>query len=169
MVQILQYRGRRSRGRRRRNSSSARSLITLGMGIVLGFFWGAGYLPVPALEFPKLPSHAAAGAIACQSPSITDGDTFRCNGTRIRLAAIDAPEMPGHCAPGRQCTPGDPLAAKAYLTQLTRGPVICREDTVDRYGRTVAHCESGGRDLSCAMVKAGHAVERYGRLSCRES
>lgn len=109
---------------------------------------------------------ASAGEITCHSPAITDGDTLRCGGHHIRLASIDAPEMPGHCRKGRRCTPGDPHAAKAYLEEITRGPVTCRRIDTDRYGRTVALCEAGGRDLSCAMVEAGHAVERYGSLSC---
>lgn len=107
-----------------------------------------------------------AEPIVCHSPDITDGDTFRCSGQRIRLASIDAPELPGHCRPGRRCVEGDPEAAKSYLESLTRGRVTCRPVSTDHYGRTVARCESDGRDLSCAMVEGGHAIERYGSLSC---
>ncbi len=117
-----------------------------------------------ALVSPSFP--VAAEPIVCHGPEITDGDTFRCSGHRIRLASIDAPEMPGHCRPGRRCVDGDPEAAKSYLESLTRGRVTCRPVSTDRYGRTVAHCESGGLDLSCAMVEGGHAIERYGSLSC---
>lgn len=115
------------------------------------------------------PAVRAAGAdnIPCPNPYIIDGDTIDCNGTRIRLASIDAPEMPDHCRPGRRCTPGDPHASKNYLGSLMRGSVTCRPVDTDRYGRTVAFCEADGRDVSCAMVKAGHAVRRYGTLSCR--
>lgn len=109
---------------------------------------------------------ATEDAITCDSPDITDGDTFRCGGHRIRLASIDAPEMPGHCRAGRRCVEGDPHAAKDYLESLTRGPVTCHRVTTDHYGRTIARCEADGRDLSCAMVEAGHAIERYGSLSC---
>ena len=35
---------------------------------------------------------------------VIDGDTIHCGYTRVRLAGIDAPEMPGHCQPGRACT-----------------------------------------------------------------
>ncbi|MCK5519400.1 MAG: thermonuclease family protein, partial [Alphaproteobacteria bacterium] len=37
----------------------------------------------------------------------------------------------------------------------------------DHYGRTVARCKANGKDLSCAMVAAGHAIERYGVLNCQ--
>ncbi len=85
----------------------------------------------------------------------------------MRMHAIDAPEMPGACRPGRQCTPGDPYAARDYLRSLTRGrSVRCEEKDVDGYGRMVVRCTADGKDLGCAMVEAGHAVERYGRLDC---
>lgn len=123
----------------------------------------AAIITHPAFRASPYPTE---DAITCDSPDITDGDTFRCGGHRIRLASIDAPEMPGHCRAGRRCVEGDPHAAKDYLESLTRGPVMCRHVTTDHYGRTIARCESDGRDLSCAMVEAGHAVERYGSLSC---
>lgn len=85
----------------------------------------------------------------------------------MRMHAIDAPEMPGACRPGRQCTPGDPYAARDYLRSLTRGRAVrCEEKDVDAYGRMVVRCTADGKDLGCAMVEAGHAVERYGRLNC---
>lgn len=85
----------------------------------------------------------------------------------MRMHAIDAPEMPGACRPGRQCTPGDPFAARDYLRALTRGRTVrCEEKDVDAYGRMVVRCTADGRDLGCAMVAGGHAVERYGRLNC---
>ncbi|MCC7036354.1 MAG: thermonuclease family protein [Alphaproteobacteria bacterium] len=104
--------------------------------------------------------------ISCQSPHIIDGDTLTCDGQRIRLEGIDAPEMPGHCRTGRSCTPGDPYAAKDYLESISRGLVSCHPIKKDVYGRTVARCESGSRDLSCAMIAADHAVRRYSVILC---
>tara|TARA_R110002072_G_scaffold93273_1_gene206861 strand:+ start:563 stop:1213 length:651 start_codon:yes stop_codon:yes gene_type:complete len=105
--------------------------------------------------------------INCYRPYITDGDTLKCNGERIRLYSIDAPEMEGHCREGRQCVDGDPYASKDYLISLTRSQVTCTPIEKDHYGRTVATCESEqSEDLSCDMVEAGHAILRYGNLSC---
>lgn len=115
---------------------------------------------------PRTDSSEGTSTITCSTVVVTDGDTFRCNGTRIRLAHIDAPELPGHCRPGRSCTPGDPFASKAYLRSLTSHPVTCRAIDTDKYGRTVAFCKSNGKDLSCAMVQSKHAVQRYGALDC---
>jgi len=105
-------------------------------------------------------------SIVCASPYIIDGDTFSCNNTRIRLYGIDAPEMPDHCRKGRRCTQGNPFKSKDYLESFTRGTVTCAAIEIDHYGRTIARCTSKGKDISCAMVEAGHAVERYGTLSC---
>jgi endonuclease YncB( thermonuclease family) len=109
---------------------------------------------------------ATDGAITCSRPAVIDGDTFDCSGRRIRLASIDTPDMPGHCVPGRRCTPGDPDAARGRLIELTRGPVSCDPMDIDGYGRTVALCRAGDEDLSCALVRSGAAVERYGVLHC---
>lgn len=103
----------------------------------------------------------------CATPRVVDGDTLRCGPVRVRLAHIDAPELPGHCNPGRRCTEGDPFASTTNLQRLLRvGPVQCRAIDRDRYGRIVAFCSVRGGDLSCAQVMGGFAVERYGRLRC---
>lgn len=105
----------------------------------------------------------------CHTPYHHDGDAIRCGskGRSSRLYAIDAPEMPGACRPGRQCTPGDPFAARDHLRALTAGKtVVCRQTDLDRYGRKVVQCFADDIDLSCAMVRDGFAVERYGRLRC---
>lgn len=106
-------------------------------------------------------------SISCYRPYITDGDTLKCNGTRIRLYSIDAPEMEGHCKEGRKCVDGDPLKSKNYLISLTRGIVTYTPIEKDHYGRTVATCKSEqSENISCDMVKAGHAILRYGNLKC---
>lgn len=109
----------------------------------------------------------AVGAIECQSPTVPDGDSLRCSGQRVRLLGIDAPEMPGSCRPGRQCVQGDPYAARDYLVSITRTTVRCRSEGQDRYGRILARCTANGVDLSCAMIRSGHAVRRYADIRCR--
>jgi endonuclease YncB( thermonuclease family) len=74
--------------------------------------------------------------------------------------------MPGHCRPGRHCVAGNPVASRSYLQSLAGGAVTCRSEGIDHYGRTIARCKAAGTDLSCAMVKAKHAVNRYGPLWC---
>lgn len=114
----------------------------------------------------------AANTFSCRVASVHDGDTFRCaDGKRIRLSAIDTPEMPGACQPGRSCAPGNPYAAKAALSRLISGRTVQCERVGTSYNRIAAWCSAGGMDLSCSMVRTGHAVrlarfDREGRL-CR--
>jgi endonuclease YncB( thermonuclease family) len=106
---------------------------------------------------------------ACGAPSFHDGDALRCAGQRrsMRLYAIDAPEMPGACRAGRVCTPGDPFASRDHLAGLARGKdVRWRQVDTDHYGRFVVQAFADGEDLSCAQVRDGFAVERYGKLKC---
>lgn len=127
--------------------------------------------------FLSLPTSAAAQRdaerqsvtrpIECRSPTVTDGDSIRCGGVRVRLLGIDAPEMPGSCRPGRQCVQGNPYAARDHLVSLTRTTVQCTPEGQDRYGRTLARCTANGIDLSCAMIRSGHAVRRYADIRCR--
>lgn len=104
--------------------------------------------------------------IICSDPYILDGDTLTCDGVRIRLYGIDAPEMPGHCKPGRRCAPGNPHKSKKHLQNMTRGEVVCQRIEIDHYGRTIARCTAQGQDVSCAMVAAKQAIRRYGNLTC---
>lgn len=140
----------------------------LGIPLVLLVgLWIAQTAGVPTITSQTAGDAGQAEApLVCDHPNITDGDTFRCNGARVRLLGIDAPEMPGHCRPGRRCAEGDPDAAKDYLTSITRSTVRCAPEGQDHYGRTLARCSAGGVDLSCAMLKSSHAERRYSPITC---
>lgn len=140
----------------------------LARGIVVGAALGVaitqydGSVPIWSLSRPK-----PTLGVGCTSPQVLDGDTLHCGTTRIRLSSIDAPELPGHCRPGRECTPGDPYASTGNLRSLVAGqPVQCQQVDTDHYGRAVARCSVEGRDLSCARVEGGFAIRRYGFLIC---
>jgi len=112
---------------------------------------------------------AVAASFACLNPTHHDGDNMRCRNVEgsLRLYGIDAPEMPGACRQGRRCVAGNPYASRDHLRRLTRGrSVRCQVRDVDDYGRRVVDCTADGRNIGCAMIAAGHAVPRYGRLRC---
>lgn len=92
--------------------------------------------------------------LMCWSPQITDGDTIRCNGERVRIWGIDTPErgQPGF------------YDATANMVRLTRGKVVrCEHPPTGRqprsHGRLVLRCTVGGTDLGRAQIGDGHAVE----------
>lgn len=97
--------------------------------------------------------------LACALVAI-DGDTLRCGDERIRLLAIDAPELPGHCRRGRHCAPGDPVASKRSLAGALSGRASIERHGHDRYGRTLAWVRVNGVNLSCYQLARGQAIYR---------
>lgn len=105
-----------------------------------------------------VPTARSAERLPMKTCTITDGDTIRCGDERIRLLAIDAPEI-SPCRKGRVCVSGDGQASKRALEQMVRGKALRIErHGKDRYGRTLAYVWAGRVNLSCAMVQAGQAV-----------
>jgi endonuclease YncB( thermonuclease family) len=110
-------------------------------------------------------------AIVCIA-SVHDGDTIRsCQGERIRLAGIDAPELRGspRCAaqqrrrlaasanpPWCDFSAGE-SSRKALATFLRSGPVTITRTGSDRYGRTLAKLTVNGHDAGDYMVRHGFA------------
>jgi endonuclease YncB( thermonuclease family) len=83
-------------------------------------------------------------------PHVTDGDTIRIDGTRIRLAGIDAPELRTHAGE----------AAKRFVLDVTSGrEVSCRPTGEKSHERVVAYCSVAGEDLGLVIVRAGWAVD----------
>jgi len=102
----------------------------------------------------------ASALLICTAPVVTDGDSIRCgDGTRLRLAGIDAPDKPDYCAKRKRvCTIEQWRASKASLSSAVRGRAVTyRYAGRDKYGRTVALVYAGGRELSCLQIKSGHA------------
>jgi len=128
-------------------------------------WWLLGMLPTAPHPDPR----AAPVLAACR---VVDGDTLRCGRERIRLLGIDAPEMPGHCRPGRRCAPGDPFASKASLAVALTGRLRVERFGADRYGRTLALVTGARGDLSCWQLSRRQARYRpdwddRGALSAR--
>jgi micrococcal nuclease len=87
-----------------------------------------------------------------------DGDTIACDGERIRLIGVDAPEM-GPCPEFRACVQGDPLLSKYSLeAALEAGPVQVESFGVDHYGRTLALVWAGETNVACYQLAQAGAV-----------
>ncbi|WP_254620873.1 thermonuclease family protein [Sphingomonas sp. CL5.1] len=159
MGEMIRFRWKRPRGKMRPPGM-------LGAVIVSGIILGTGASAIAKRPAAADPTPVKA-VFACDNPRVVDGDTLRCGATRVRLSGIDAPELPGHCRQGRTCVSGDPYASIGNLRRLIGGrPLTCRQTDTDRYGRVVALCSVGGRNLSCEQVRGGYAVRRYAPLSC---
>ena len=100
------------------------------------------------------------GAVALAAPvRVADGDTITLGGQRIRLLGIDAPELHQECrdTSGRNWPCGQ--RARTELRKIIgNDPVQCESHQKDRFGRSVAICRAGGRDIGEAMVRSGWAL-----------
>lgn len=115
-----------------------------------------------------MPIFLAAACIA----SIHDGDTVRlCDGERVRLVNIDAPELVGSSRCSAQsrarlagsknpawCNFDAGNASRDQLRAfLAAGPVSIERTGTDRYGRTLARLSVNGRDAGEYLIARGVA------------
>ena len=113
---------------------------------------------------------SAAIALACLLV-VHDGDSVRCGVERIRLAAIDAPEMPGSpkCVPGRGGWCDYPLAVQsrdALRGFLASGTPTIERCGLDRYGRTLALVRVNGVEAGAWLISRRLARPWRGPTGC---
>ena len=104
--------------------------------------------------------------LMCASLLMSDGDSGRCDGQRVRLSGIDAAEV----SPFTRCRrrPQE-WACRADVRQF--GPIArdraralaaagarCEVVDQDQYRRLVVRCAVNGRDLGGVLVREGLAV-----------
>lgn len=91
--------------------------------------------------------------------TITDGDTLRLGGVRIRLHGIDAPEKDQTCRSEQGVDwPCGRFVTEVLAAHIGKRIVACQRTDTDRYGRTVAKCSVSGMDISAYMVENGLAL-----------
>ncbi len=105
-----------------------------------------------------------AAAARCMSPSVHDGDTIRCGRERVRIANLDAPELPDSpkCQDRRRsyawCDFAAGEASRVALTRLlSRGRVTITRLGTDPYGWTLATVSVNGVDAGDYLVAQGLA------------
>lgn len=123
---------------------------------------------IAARALPLALMLSLAGAAAAQAGErgviagvarAVDGDSLVVAGALVRLHGIDAFERGQTCRRADNAVWPCGLAAASRLARLAGGrTVLCRVRDRDRYGRPVAVCTTGGRDLGRAMVAAGLAL-----------
>lgn len=98
----------------------------------------------------------------CLALAAIDGDGIACrDGTRLRLAGVNAREMRGNpCPKQRPCPAMSAARSRQVLDGMVRGKALaCVRHDVS-WGRPVVSCAVGGVDVRCAMLAAG-AVARW--------
>ena len=110
-----------------------------------------------------MPVFLAAAAL-CLTPIVHDGDSIRCRGERVRIANIDAPELPGSPKCGARrgytawCDYRLGMAARDALQGLVaRGRVTFVRTGTDAYGRTLALVSVNGIDAGEWLIQQGLA------------
>ena len=95
--------------------------------------------------------------IKSQDIKITDGDTIKINGKKIRFSGIDTPELKQFCIKdGIKKSCG--LTAKYILVdKISNNKVKCIEEGKDRYKRILAECFVNNESLSSYLVRSGYA------------
>lgn len=141
----------RAKARREKRKRFVVPALVLTAAAILGGLVGV----LPSSIFPSLQPGYDQTVSGC---AVTDGDTIRCNGERIRLLGIDTPELPGHCRKGRDCVSGDPYASTQALADAMVGTIRINRAGQDRYGRTLATVSSDKGDLSCWQLEHGQAA-----------
>lgn len=89
---------------------------------------------------------------------VIDGDSCRIGGREIRLAGIDAPEYRQTCDAAGKAWPCGREARAALERLASQRDLSCAARIEDRYGRALASCRAGGRDLAAEMARLGWAL-----------
>lgn len=97
--------------------------------------------------------------------SFHDADTMTVAGRKVRLFGIDAPELSQTCTRFDGATWNCGAWATREAKRRFQGlRAECRDRGADRYGRTIATCTQGGKDIAAILVAAG-AAAAYSRYS----
>ncbi len=104
--------------------------------------------------FGRAPDELVAGAARA-----IDGDSLVVAGREMRLRGMDAPELRQTCEIDGQSVGCGRQAAAALRRWLSRGPVTCVGNEIDRYHRLLVVCRINGQDIGADLVRRGFAVD----------
>lgn len=104
-------------------------------------------------------SFSWSSQLHAEAVHLADGDSFRLGERRYRLYGIDAPELHQDCKDADGETWPCGRRARTELRRIIgTHPLECRPVTTDRFGRIIATCVAGGRDVAEEMVRSGYAT-----------
>ena len=102
--------------------------------------------------------------VKSQDIKITDGDTIRINGEKIRFSGIDTPELRQTCLKQGIEVPCGIEAKQILIDKIADNKIVCIREGKDQYKRTLAECFVNDESLSSYLVKSGYAFA-YRRYS----
>ena len=95
--------------------------------------------------------------VKSQDIKITDGDTIRINGEKIRFSGIDTPELRQTCLKQGIQVPCGIEAKQILIDKIADNKIVCIREGKDQYKRTLAECFVNDESLSSYLVKSGYA------------
>jgi|TARA_B110001452_G_scaffold108660_1_gene90158 endonuclease YncB( thermonuclease family) len=95
--------------------------------------------------------------VKSQNVKITDGDTIKINGEKIRFSGIDTPELKQTCFKEGVKNFCGIKAKKILIDKIAENKVSCVREGKDRYKRTLAECFVNKESLSRYLVRSGYA------------
>tara|TARA_B100001173_G_scaffold305283_1_gene310466 strand:+ start:9 stop:488 length:480 start_codon:yes stop_codon:yes gene_type:complete len=95
--------------------------------------------------------------IKSQDIKITDGDTIKINGEKIRFSGIDTPELKQTCIKNGIENLCGIKAKKILAEKIGNNSVKCISEGKDQYKRTLAECFVNNESLSRYLVQSGYA------------
>ena len=102
--------------------------------------------------------------IKSQDVKITDGDTIKFNGEKIRFSGIDTPELNQTCVKEGVKNSCGLTAKQILIDKIIDNKVKCIKEGKDRYKRILAECFVNNESLSRYLVRSGYAFA-YRRYS----
>ena len=103
--------------------------------------------------------------IKSQDIQITDGDTIKIDGEKIRFSGIDTPELKQFCVKDNIKNSCGLKAKKILEDKIGKLKVTCIREGEDQYNRTLAECFVNNESLSSFLVRSGYAFafRRYSK------
>ena len=95
--------------------------------------------------------------IKSQDIKITDGDTIKINGEKIRFSGIDTPELKQTCIKEGVINSCGLKAKQILIDKISDNNIVCNKEGKDQYKRTLAECFVNEESLSSYLVRSGYA------------
>ena len=99
-----------------------------------------------------------------QDIQITDGDSIKIDGEKIRFSGIDTPELRQTCTKENIKNSCGLKAKQILVDKIGDLKVTCIREGKDQYKRTLAECFVNNESLSSYLVRSGYAFA-YRRYS----